>query len=334
MNMRQWLKESMAAEKKKALPVLSFPAVQLLGVTVKELISDSDVQSDGMAAVAARCPSAASVSLMDLSVEAECFGAEIQVSEKEVPTVIGSVVTDMEDAENLTVPPVGSGRTGIYVDAIRKALQKITDRPVFAGVIGPYSLAGRLQGLSEIMPNCFEFPEMVHLTLEKATEFLLAYIQEYKKAGAHGVVMAEPAAGLLSPELCSEFSSAYIRKIVDEVQDDNFIVIYHNCGSAIHHLVPSILETGAAAYHFGNAVPLTKMLEQFPEDVMVMGNVDPAKVFRQGTPELVCEATLEVLNACSGYKNFIISSGCDIPPATRWENIDAFFRTVEEYYGA
>ena len=289
-------------KKKKALPVLSFPAVQLLGVTVKELISDSDVQSDGMAAVADRCPSAAAVSLMDLSVEAECFGAEIQVSDKEVPTVTGSLVTDMEDAENLTVPSVGTGRTGIYVDAIAKALDKITDRPVFAGVIGPYSLAGRLQGLSEIMPNCFEFPEMVHLTLEKATEFLLAYIQEYKKVGAHGVVMAEPAAGLLSPELCSEFSSAYIRKITDAVQDDNFIVIYHNCGSAIHHLVPEILKTGAAAYHFGNAVPLTKMLEQFPKDVMVMGNIDPAKVFRQGTPELVRKATLEVLDACSGYK--------------------------------
>lgn len=332
MNMRQWITDIMESKEKKALPVLSFPSTQLLGITVRELIADSDAQSDGMAAIAARCPTAAAVSLMDLSVEAECFGAEILVSDDEVPTVIGSIVNKREDAEKLQVPPVGAGRTGIYVEAIQKALTKIKDRPVFAGVIGPYSLAGRLQGLSEIMPNCFDFPDMVHLTLEKSTEFILSYIQEYKKIGAHGVVMAEPAAGLLSPELCSEFSSSYIRKIVEAVQDDEFIVIYHNCGPAIKRLVPQILETGSAAYHFGNAVPLTTMLEQMPKDTLVMGNVDPVRAFRQGTQEEMREETLKVLNVCSSYKNFLISSGCDIPPASRWENIDEFFRTVTEYY--
>ena len=34
-------------------------------------------------------------------------------------------------------------RTGIYLDAIAEAKKLITDRPVFAGVIGPFSLAGR-----------------------------------------------------------------------------------------------------------------------------------------------------------------------------------------------
>lgn len=334
MNMKQWIKDVIEAKEKKAIPVLSFPSIQLLGITVKELISDSDVQSDGMAAIAKCCPTGASVSLMDLSVEAECFGAEIQVSENEVPTVTGSIVNSMEDAENLKVPQVGAGRTGIYVESIKKALTKITDRPVFAGVIGPYSLAGRLQGLSEIMPNCFEFPDMVHLTLEKATEFLLSYILEYKKAGAHGVVMAEPAAGLLSPALCSEFSSEYVKKIVDAAQDENFLVIYHNCGPAVKKMVPELLETGAAAYHFGNAVSMPMMLEQMPSDVLVMGNVDPVKGFRQGTPESLREETMKLLEACSGYSNFVISSGCDIPPASRWENINEFFRTVTEFYQA
>ncbi len=30
-----------------------------------------------------------------------------------------------------------------------------------------------------------------------------------------------------------------------------------------------------------------------------------------------------------GYPNFLISSGCDIPPITPWENIDAFFAAVQ-----
>ena len=287
-----------------------------------------------MAAIAKRCPTAAAVSMMDLSVEAECFGAQIRVTDDEVPTVIGAVLSEPEDADKLQVPAVGSGRTGLYVEAISKALKLVTDRPIFAGVIGPFSLAGRLMDMTEIMVNCYEEPEMVHTTLDKATQFLLAYIQEYKKIGAHGVVIAEPAAGLLSPELCGEFSSPYIRKIVDAVEDDDFLVIYHNCGPAVAKLVPQLLETGASAFHFGNAIDLLEMLKQMPDDVLVMGNVDPVSSFRNGTPESVRADTLNLLGRCSEYKNFIPSSGCDIPPVSPWANIDAFFAAVDEFYGA
>ena len=50
------------------------------------------------------------------------------------------------------------------------------------------------------------------------------------------------------------------------------------------------------------------------------------------TPEKVREETLAIMDACCGYPNFLISSGCDIPPATPWENLDAFFAAVAEFY--
>ena len=83
-DMRKWLEELQAAPVKKAMPVLSFPAVQLLGISVKELISDSDRQAEGMRLVAQRTDAAAAVSLMDLSVEAECFGSAIQIGRAHV----------------------------------------------------------------------------------------------------------------------------------------------------------------------------------------------------------------------------------------------------------
>lgn len=332
MNMKRWLSDTMAANQKKALPVLSFPSIQLQGITVRDLISSSTLQAAGMAAVALRCPSAAAVSMMDLSVEAECFGAQIRVTEDEVPTVIGAVLSQPEDAERLQVPPVGTGRTGLYVEAVSKALTQVTDRPIFAGVIGPFSLAGRLMDMTEIMVNCYDEPEMVHTTLEKATAFLLAYIQEYKRIGAHGVVIAEPAAGLLSPDLCGEFSSPYVRRIIDALQDDSFLIIYHNCGPAVAKMVPQLLSTGSLAYHFGNAVDMKEMLDKMPPGVLVMGNVDPVSSFRNGTPESIRTDTLALLETCSAHKNFLISSGCDIPPVSPWENIDAFFAATDEFY--
>lgn len=333
MNMKNWIEKMKNAEKKTALPILSFPCVSLLGISVRELISDGKMQAKGMKMVADRTRSAAAVSLMDLSVEAECFGAAIRVSDSEVPTVTGRLINDMDEAEALEVPKVGACRTGIYIEAIREASKMITDRPVLAGMIGPFSLAARLLDVSEIMVDCYDDPDMVHTVLEKCTEFLTEYAKAYKSAGADGIVLAEPVSGLLSPTLEEEFSSPYVKKIVDAVQDEQFILIYHNCGDNTPRMLDSILSIGAAAYHFGNAVDMSEMLEKIPENELVMGNVDPAGVLRMGTPETVRGATIEIMEKCCSYKNFVISSGCDVPPLTPWENIDAFFAAVEEFYG-
>ena len=333
-NMKEWIASLKGTGAKNPIPILSFPCVSLLGVTVRELISSGELQAKGMKAVAERTKSAASVSFMDLSLEAECFGANIVVSDEEVPTVKGRIVNDMDEAEALAVPAVGSGRTQIYLDAIKNASAEITDRPVLAGMIGPFSLAARLLDVTEIMMDCYDDPDMVHTVLEKVTEFLCEYAKAYKAAGANGIVMAEPVAGLLSPTLEEEFGSPYVKKIVDAVQTDDFAVIYHNCGDNVPKMLDSILTTGCAAYHFGNSVDMEKdIIPNIPADTVVMGNIDPAGTLRLGTPEKVRSETLALLERCSKYPNFVLSTGCDVPPMTPWENIDAFFAASNEYYG-
>jgi len=332
MNMTQWLYDMKESSVKKAMPILSFPSVQLLGIGVKELIYSSDLQAKGMKAVADRVDAAAAVSMMDLSVEADAFGSEIRVSDDEVPTVIGHIIETEEQADSLEIPKVGAGRTGRYIEAIEKACKLITDRPVLSGVIGPFSLAGRMLDVSEAMIYCYDEPDMVHKILEKITRFTTDYINAYKAVGANGVVIAEPLAGLLSPALNEEFSVKYVKQVVDAVQSDDFTVIYHNCGNGTPKLINEILTIGAGAYHFGNAVDMKEMLDLAPSDTILMGNIDPSSQFRNGTPESIHTATLALLEKCGGYKNFVPSSGCDIPPMSSWDNIDAFFKAVAEYY--
>ena len=332
-NMKKWLEEMYGIKSKKALPILSFPSINILGVSVRELVSDSTLQAKGMKAVADRTDAAASVSFMDLSVEAEAFGANVLFSDDEVPTVKGRLINDEDEASGLEVPAVGTARTGIYIDAIRKAKELINDRPVFAGMIGPFSLAARLLDVSDIMMDCYDEPDMVHAVLEKTTEFLIEYAKAYKAVGADGIVMAEPVSGLLSPTLESEFSSPYVKRIVDAVQDESFALIYHNCGDNVPLMMKSILTVGASAYHFGNAVDMQRdIIPSVPEDTLVMGNVDPAGVLRMGSVDTVRETTLSLLEKCAEYPNFVLSSGCDIPPMTPWENIDAFFAARDEFY--
>lgn len=332
MNMNQWVSECINADKKKAIPVLSFPAIQKMNITVKDLISSSDKQAEAMKIIADMFPTAASVSFMDLSVEAEAFGSDIVVTDEEVPTVVGSIVDEDTDPDTLAIPEVGAGRTGLYIDAIKKVMSTITDRPVFAGMIGPFSLAGRLMDVNEVMILCYEEPELVKAVLEKCTTFLTEYAKAFKAAGANGIVMAEPLAGLLQPELLDEFSTHYVRQIVDAVQDEEFIVVYHNCGSSVVKAAESVAATGAKAFHFGNAIQMEDILPLMPSDVIVMGNVDPAGEIRMGTPESIRAKTLEILETCSKYPNFVISTGCDIPPMAPLDNIQAFFDAVQEYY--
>lgn len=329
--MKTWVQNQIDAKSKKALPVLSFPGVQLINITVDRLISSADNQANCLKAVADSVPAAAAVSFMDLSVEAECFGSKIKFGDNEVPTVTGSIVSSLEEAEKLEIPQVGGKRTKVNIEAIRRASKMIADRPLFAGVIGPFSLAGRLCDVTEAMIYCYEEPEMMRTLVEKCATFIQKYILSYKEAGANGVIMAEPLAGILSPDLAEEFSVRYVREIIKNVQDDNFIVLYHNCGNSVPHMLDRIITQNAAAYHFGNAVNLSEILKRMPQNVLVMGNINPV-LFKNADAEAIRKETLNLLEACGNYPNFIISSGCDIPPSSKWENIKAFFETVSDYY--
>ena len=323
--------KALLTNKDKTVPILSFPSVQLLGISVNELISSSQIQAEAMAAICKRCNVGASLNMMDLSVEAEAFGAKIRFFEDEIPTVESGCIDDISDAAGIAVPKVGDARTGIYIDGVKKAKELITDRPVFCGIIGPYSLAGRLFDMTELMMECYESPDDVKILLSKATEFLISYVKAFKDAGADGVIMAEPAAGLLSPSLADEFSMPYVKEIFDEVSDDDFIICYHNCGNAVQDMFDSVAELGADIVHLGNAVDMKKALEILPSDIVVMGIVDPV-LFKSATPDEIRADVSRVYNEYSRYENFMISSGCDIPADSKWENLDAYFEKVKELY--
>lgn len=329
MKIAEMLWKNARAATGRALPILSFPAVQKLNVTVEQLVKDSALQAEAMACIAKQTDSLAAVSLMDLSVEAEAFGAKVVFSAHEVPVVTGQLIADMDEAEALAIPSLDAGRARVCVEGIRLAKQKIQDKPVLAGMIGPYSLAGRLMDVTEIMYICYDEPEAVHVVLEKATQYLIAYGKAMKEAGADGIMMAEPLAGILSPAMAAEFSVPYVKRIIAALQEEDFAVIYHNCGNSVPAMLDEIFSQGAAAYHFGNAVDMEAVMKAAPADCLCMGNVDPAAVIAEGTPEMVTAATKEVIAKCGKYQNFILSSGCDIPAHAAWANIEAFFAAAK-----
>lgn len=329
MNMNEWKDTILSSKSRIAIPIMTHSGIELIGHTVKEAVTNGEIHSQAIMALAKKYPSSASSVIMDLTVEAEAFGADILFTDNDVPTVVGRLVSNAEEIEALKVPSLLSGRIPEYLK-VNKQVAAHSDRPVFSGCIGPYSLAGRLFDMSEIMMAIYIEPDNIKRLLDKCTQFIEEYCLALKEAGVNGVLIAEPAAGLLSDDACSEFSSTYVRRIIERVQDESFLVILHNCGN-MGQCTEAMLKTGAAGFHFGNAIDMVETLQRCPSDVLIMGNIDPVGVFKMDTPKDLYEKVSDLLRATAGYRNFILSSGCDTPPGVPFENIDMFYKALLDY---
>ena len=218
MNMERWIQQVIQQKEVAAVPIMTHPGIEMNGCTVREAVSNGVVHYDAVMRLCERYPSAAACTIMDLTTEAECFGAQIEFSDIAVPAVRGRLLEDATAISQLKVPSLNSGRIPEYLKANLLAAEKVDDRPLFGGCIGPFSLAGRLYDMSDIMILICENPDAAHELLSKCTEFILKYCLALRETGANGVVMAEPAAGLMSNEQCVDFSSLYVKYIVSKVQ--------------------------------------------------------------------------------------------------------------------
>jgi uroporphyrinogen decarboxylase len=314
------------------MPIAVYPAIALTGVTVSDVVTDPRAQVDAQLALLARFDAPILLSAMDLSLEAEAFGCAVVASDADVPTVTGRLVTSRAAADALAVPRPGAARTGVPLDTVRRLRQLAGERRVLGCCIGPFSLAARLVGVSEAMELTIADPELMHALLEKSATFLTGYVQAFQQAGAHGLVMAEPAAGLLSPRGMSAFSSAYIRRIAGAVDRASFSIVLHNCAAKLVHL-PAILETGLTSFHFGAPMDVVAALAKLPPDVVVCGNLDPAAVFLQMRPEDVAQRTTSLLTVTAAHRNFVVSSGCDLPAGVPLASLAAFYEALARANG-
>jgi len=325
--MKQFIDSVLKSKIRMAMPVMTHPGIEALGYTVKQAVSDGRIQYEAIKYVADNFDTIACMSMMDLTVEAEAFGAKINFPEHEIPTVSERLLADSTAITALKVPTLDAGRIPQYLLANRLAAENIKNKPVFSGCIGPFSLAGRLYDMSEIMVAIYIEPEAMTELLSKCTEFMINYCLALKATGTQGLIIAEPAAGLLSNDDCLTYSTQFVKRIVDAVQDDTFTVILHNCGNT-GQCTNAMIESGARALHFGNAIDMQQVLTNCPADILVFGNLDPVSVFKQGTPDSILHETKVLLDKAGKYSNFVLSSGCDIPPYTPEENIRAFLDAV------
>ena len=325
--MNKTISKILTTDRIPVMPIMTHPGIELIGKKVIDAVKDGQIHYEAVMALRKRFPqSVASTTIMDLSMEAEAFGANIVFDDNEVPTVSGRMLESAVDVEALQIPSLDTKRVPEYLKANRLAAAEL-DVPLFGGCIGPFSLAGRLYDMTELMMAMYIEPDTANLLLDKCTQFILEYCKQIKASGSAGVVMAEPAAGLLSNDDCQAYSSRFVKTIVDAVQDDNFVVMLHNCGNT-GQCTKAMIETGAAALHFGNAIDMAQVLNEVPADIAVSGNINPVEIMKFGTPQQVEDVAKQLIKLADKHNNFILSTGCDVPPETPFENIESLFNAT------
>ena len=133
LNMKEWINEIIQKKEVVAMPIMTHPGIEMIGKTVRDAVTDGQVHYNAIKALSEKYPTAAATVIMDLTVEAEAFGAEIVFPENEVPSVVGRLLNDEEAIDKLEIPALNKGRVPQYLKANMLAAKTITDRPVFAG---------------------------------------------------------------------------------------------------------------------------------------------------------------------------------------------------------
>lgn len=75
--MNQWINEIFQNSKRVAVPVMTHPGIELTGHRVIEAVTDGRVHYEAIKYLADHYPSFATSTIMDLTVEAEAFGCQI-----------------------------------------------------------------------------------------------------------------------------------------------------------------------------------------------------------------------------------------------------------------
>lgn len=110
LNMKEWINEIIQKKEVVAMPIMTHPGIEMIGKTVRDAVTDGQVHYNAIKALSEKYPTAAATVIMDLTVEAEAFGAEIVFPENEVPSVVGRLLNDEEAIDKLEIPALNKGR--------------------------------------------------------------------------------------------------------------------------------------------------------------------------------------------------------------------------------
>ncbi|MGQ4832689.1 MAG: uroporphyrinogen decarboxylase family protein [Candidatus Asgardarchaeia archaeon] len=255
-----------------------------------------------------------------LTAEAEALGAKVKYGTESIPPTVneGVALSDLRIPDSTDVYPL---------DIIKKAIEIIreadTTRPIVDSMCGPFTALSQAIGISETMHLLMKSPDVLKEKLEDVTRFVIDLNNSLLEIGGDILLLLEPVSTLLGPNYFKEFSAPFIKRVVDNVKAPT---ILHMCGNATL-MLETIAELGPNGFSFDHNTDLRKAVEILKGRVLLVGNLDPVSILWQGTPEVIEQKTIEMLE--NGID--VPAPGCGLSVGTPIRNLNAFCNAVTKY---
>ena len=268
---------------------------------------------------------------------AEACGAKVIFREQDVASVDEHhpVLEDLLEIDDLKMPdPLKDGRICEWLETVERLKAAIGDHVFIMGRAdqGPFSLLCLLRGTQEFMVDLLtEDEEVIRHALEWTTEAHTRFALAQLKAGAHATSMGDAYASpnLVSPDMYRDFAFPYEQKVVENLRHTGMPYSVHICGDT-NRIVPLMGQTGARILEVDWKVDMGAARKAVPEDVVLMGNLNPSDPLCLGTPDQVRQQAKDIIEATRG-KGLILSSGCAMGANTKPENMEAMVASARLY---
>lgn len=259
----------------------------------------------------------------------EALGVCLLRPDYDFPSTKEILVKNMDDLAAL--PQIKPDRDGLmpqYLETIRFIARNI-DKPEMISLMGPFTLAAELAGVENLCRATVKSPDFVDAIVEYCTEAILVFIQAAIDNGAQVIQISEPTGGILSPASFRRYIGPKLTNIHDSIHRAGAASVLHICGKT-YKLLAEMLSCGAQALSLDQIMDLGNVAKIIPEDIIIIGNIDPVGVLYEGSPDLVKMTTKKLLSDMKDYPNFIAAPGCDLVIGSPIENIEAFIDTIYE----
>ena len=303
------------------------------GIPAPQIMKDGRKIAEAQIYVARRFKIPFVISIIDLNVIGEAFGATLTYMPDVIPIHEIPAIKGFEGIDELeSRDPLRDGRMPQVIKAGNVFAQNFSGKGDlnFGGCEGPITAAGSVWGVENLMRNMIKNPDLVHKVLAACTNTIIDFCNAQIDAGVQGIGLAEPTASstCISPQFFQDFAMPYIKKITRKVNSPAFLL--HVCGES-QNLVKIVSKISPILIFSVDQVNLSAAKEEIGKKFLcLLGNVSTG-IMRRGTPNEVEVATKACIqNGAPGGK-FILSTGCDIAPGTPAENIKTLIRVGHRF---
>lgn len=270
---------------------------------------------------------------IDDCIEFEVLGVGCKGAGNVLRATCDYLPTDPATLKGLRMPDFSKdGRLPMLLEAIRRCKEHFGDTVCVVGrTAAPFSSAALLYGISETMLMLIDNPDLLHATMEYFTELQTQFGLAQMRAGADAVWLGDCCASsdFISPAQFREFASPYAKRVGQNYQMNGGWTFYHASEYRPSHLA-IMADLGFSVLSVSERVDIGEAMHVVEGKVCLMGNLDPIKVLRNGTPESVTSESRRILNTAGG-PGFLFDSGEMIPRDTPEENMRAMASSVQQY---